>query len=358
MLKSIHYTRGLAALLVVMYHFSFMYIGKVEPFNTAFLNGGFGVDLFFLISGFIITYVTEKKSHMFIFFLKRFFRIYPLFLFVLIISSIFLVRYNVHPIWSMIKSGLFILQDYNRPAPAFDFNFIGPAWTLSYEIGFYFVFGVAMMISHSNRVLIASVLLITQVFLLQFIFTGSLSLDSAYVASLMDNSYADHAVKFFSTSIHLEFILGMWLCIAFNRGWLNIKSIGVYPVVGLLFALSGWLYFSDIFYGYGVTEFYVMALPLFTATIISEANFKIFDCRILTLIGDISFSLYITHFFIMYLLLEHPPFFWQDAGNLTKLIASTLSAIVFAYLLHKLVELPFIKIGRKLTNKVINKLSF
>lgn len=47
MLKSIHYTRGFAALLVVLFHFSFMYIGKAEPFNTAFLNGGFGVDLFF-----------------------------------------------------------------------------------------------------------------------------------------------------------------------------------------------------------------------------------------------------------------------------------------------------------------------
>lgn len=73
MLKSIHYTRGFAALLVVMFHFSFMYIGKVEPFNTVFLNGGFGVDLFFLISGFIITYVTEKKTQASDFFLKRFF---------------------------------------------------------------------------------------------------------------------------------------------------------------------------------------------------------------------------------------------------------------------------------------------
>ena len=106
MLKSIHYARGMAALLVVLFHFSFMFIGKMEPYNTIFLNGGFGVDFFFLISGFIISFVTQEKIKLSTFLLKRFFRIYPLFLFILIISSIFLIRYNVHPLWSIIKSGL------------------------------------------------------------------------------------------------------------------------------------------------------------------------------------------------------------------------------------------------------------
>jgi len=348
MLKSIHYTRGLAALLVVMFHFSFMYIGKVEPFNTAFLNGGFGVDLFFLISGFIIAYVTNHDGNVFNFFLKRFFRIYPLFLFILVISSIFLVRYNVHPIWSMIKSGLFILQDYNRPAPEFDFNLIGPAWTLSYEIWFYFVFGIAMLINHSHRVLITSALLLAQVFLLQIFFTGSTSLSSEYVAAIGDSSYVDHALKFFSTSLHLEFLLGMWICEAFRRGWLHLKPAVTYPLISLLALLSGWLYFSEIVYGSGFTQFYLIALPLFIAIILCEQNFKVFNSRVLSFFGDISFSIYITHFFIMYLLLEHPPFFWQEAGNLTKLATSTIIAITFAYVLHKLVELPFIKIGRML----------
>lgn len=353
MLKSIHYTRGFAALLVVLFHFSFMYIGKIEPFNTAFLNGGFGVDLFFLISGFIICYVTSKKGHVIIFFLKRFFRIYPLFLFILIISSIFLVRYNVHPLWTMIKSGMFILQDYNKPAPEFDFNFIGPAWTLSYEIWFYFVFGMAMMVSHKHRVLVASAILLAQVFLLQFTFTGSVSLNSSYVASLGDSSYSDHALKFFSTSLHLEFLLGMWLCEAFMRGWLKVRAAICIPVLMLLASLSGWLYFSEVVYGSGLTKFYLIALPLFIAIIIYESNFKMFNSRVMSFFGDISFSIYITHFFIMYLLLEHPPYFWNDAGNLTKLVTSTILAIVFAYILHKLVELPFIKIGRTVQSNTL-----
>ncbi|MGJ0125961.1 acyltransferase family protein [Pantoea sp. RHCKP32] len=354
MLKSIHYTRGFAALLVVMFHYSFMYIGKVEPFNRIFLNGGFGVDLFFLISGFIITYVTAKSGRVSSFFVKRFFRIYPLFLFILIISSIFLIRYSVHPLWSMIKSGLFILQDYNRPAPAFDYNFIGPAWTLSYEIWFYFVFGIAMILNHKHRVLIASFILLAQVFMLQFTITGSVSLNSGYVASLGDSSYTDHALKFLSTSLHLEFLLGMWLCEAFIRGWMKVKYTISGPMIMLLSMLSGWLYFSNVFYGYGFTEFNLIALPLFFAIIMYESNFKIPNLRILSFFGDISFSIYITHFFIMYLLLEHPPYFWSETANLTKLVISTSIAITFAYLMHKVVELPFIKIGRKLHYDDVN----
>lgn len=196
----------------------------------------------------------------------------------------------------MIKSGIFILQDYNRPAPEFDFNFIGPAWTLSYEIWFYFVFGMAMMANHKHRVLVASAILLAQVFLLQLTFTGSVSLNSSYVSSLGDSSYADHALKFFSTSLHLEFLLGMWLCEAFMRGWLKLRSTISIPMIMLLASLSGWLYFSEVVYGSGLTKFYLIALPLFIAIILYESNFIIFNSRVISFFGDISFSIYITHF--------------------------------------------------------------
>ncbi|HEP0935593.1 TPA: acyltransferase [Enterobacter roggenkampii] len=350
MLKSIHYARGMAALLVVLFHFSFMYIGKVEPYNTMFLNGGFGVDFFFLISGFIISFVTQKKISLQAFLLKRFFRIYPLFLFILIISSIYLVRYNVHPLWSMMKSGLLILQDYNRPAPEFDFNFIGPAWTLSYEAWFYLIFGISMFINHNKRIEIASLLLIAQVFILQFTFSGSISLNSSYVGSIGDSSYLDHAIKFFSTSLHLEFIAGMWLFKVFSRSSLVIFGRFTLPLVFSLTAVSIALYFSTLVYGSGFTSFYIIALPLFIALILCEANFKLPNSRILTFFGDISFSIYITHFFIMYLFLEHFADFLSSSSNVMKLVVPTIAAIVFAYVLHKLVEAPVIKASKNIIN--------
>lgn len=352
MLKTIHYARGLAALLVVMFHFSFMYLGKVEPYNTIFLNGGFGVDLFFLISGFIIAYVTKntntKVSH---FFIKRFFRIYPLFFLILVVSCILLERYNVHPLRSMIKSGLLILQDYNRPAPEFDFNLIGPAWTLSYEIWFYFVFGISMLINHKHRILISSLLLMAQVFSLQYIFSGAISLNSSHVGAIGDSSYLDHIIKFFSTTLHLEFIAGMWIFILFDEVKIKInKKIAL--ITAIILSLSSCvIYFSKLVYGSGLTQFYIIALPVFIALITTEYCFNVYNSRMLAFLGDISFSIYITHFFIMYTLLEHPPFFWSDSNNLTKLVFSTSMAIAFAFVMHKIVELPFIRVGKKLINR-------
>ncbi|HDR2701943.1 acyltransferase family protein [Enterobacter roggenkampii] len=350
MLKSIHYARGMAALLVVLFHFSFMFIGKMEPYNTIFLNGGFGVDFFFLISGFIISFVTQEKIKLSTFLLKRFFRIYPLFLFILIISSIFLIRYNVHPLWSIIKSGLLILQDYNKPAPEFDFNLIGPAWTLSYEAWFYLIFGISMFISHKKRIEVTTALLLVQVFSLQFVFSGSISLNSSYVGSLGDSSYLDHAIKFFSTSLHLEFIAGMWMFKLFNRGSLNFPGTFTIPFSLALAISSVALYFSKVVSGTGFTSFYVIAIPLFIAMILCEANFNIPKSKTLSLLGDISFSIYISHFFIMYLFLENFPDFLISSWNIIKLVIPTIVAILFAYILHKSIEVPIIKAARKFLN--------
>jgi peptidoglycan/LPS O-acetylase OafA/YrhL len=325
-----------------------MYIGKTEPYNTLFLNGGFGVDLFFLISGFIISFVTDiKRTNIVNFYIKRFFRIYPSFLFILIISSIFLIRYNVHPIWSMIKSGLLILQDYNKPAPAFDFNFIGPAWTLSYEFWFYFIFGISILIDYKRRIEIATVILILQVFVLQVAFTGGISLDSSYVASIGDSSYLDHMIKFFSNTLHLEFIAGMWIYVLYKNCSPSTNKYAISVIIATLFISSVLLYLSTLVYGSGLTSFYLIALPLFISVILLEKNFNISNYRVLFFFGDISFSIYITHFFIMYLIVEHPPYLWSEMGSFLKLISSTCAAIAFAFVTHRLIELPFKKFGRR-----------
>ncbi|MBZ6397130.1 MULTISPECIES: acyltransferase family protein [Pantoea] len=87
-IQSIHYLRGIAALLVVAYHnrsFSYEHYTGENWTEVLFQGGAFGVDLFFLISGFIIAYSTRRAehSHLSDYVLRRFFRIYPVFWLVL-----------------------------------------------------------------------------------------------------------------------------------------------------------------------------------------------------------------------------------------------------------------------------------
>lgn len=62
MLYSVHFLRGIAALMVVMEHTVF----KGSQYNIESLNwfhvGFTGVDLFFIISGFIMRYTTHNKN--------------------------------------------------------------------------------------------------------------------------------------------------------------------------------------------------------------------------------------------------------------------------------------------------------
>lgn len=83
MVFSVHYLRGLAAVIVVCFHYRYYINDSFSNINLGdflFSNGAYGVDLFFIISGFIICYSTRRPEKLpaLSFGLKRFFRIYPL----------------------------------------------------------------------------------------------------------------------------------------------------------------------------------------------------------------------------------------------------------------------------------------
>lgn len=72
--------RGLAALAVVAFHFTTHYaqqIGHVEPLSLGFPPGNYGVQLFFLISGFVIFMTLERTRDAMDFVVSRFSRLFP-----------------------------------------------------------------------------------------------------------------------------------------------------------------------------------------------------------------------------------------------------------------------------------------
>ncbi|HFV9236088.1 TPA: acyltransferase family protein, partial [Acinetobacter baumannii] len=81
MIKSIQYLRGLAALAVVLHHASGAILVHYAVNQKDFYSwGAGGVDLFFIISGFIMMYITfGKEVNVRDFLYKRVIRIYPIF---------------------------------------------------------------------------------------------------------------------------------------------------------------------------------------------------------------------------------------------------------------------------------------
>lgn len=168
--------RGLAVLMVLVFHFA----GQMQPTNLAerivvgvTKQGLLGVDLFFVLSGFLITgilYETRDDPHYFRnFYMRRVLRIFPLYYGVLAI--IFIVVPLIPPLrgatldylldrqaWAW----LYGINIYIGMQGDWSFSYLNHFWSLCVEEHFYFVWPlVVMFLARRPRVLIAVCLAIS-----------------------------------------------------------------------------------------------------------------------------------------------------------------------------------------------------
>ncbi|MCZ4297916.1 acyltransferase family protein [Henriciella marina] len=134
--------RAVAAMLVMLFHLGESYSG--EPLFDLFKRGYAGVDLFFVISGFIIFRTLKPGSSIKRFAAKRFLIIFPpywviLSLYVLTfgLASIFLPGFERDLSPDRLVVSYFLLPSYD--------HIISIAWTLSCEILFYLVAGLTYL---------------------------------------------------------------------------------------------------------------------------------------------------------------------------------------------------------------------
>jgi peptidoglycan/LPS O-acetylase OafA/YrhL len=126
--------RGIAALFVVLFHYS----GHVEmyfgDFPFRFEAGKYGVSLFFCVSGFVIFWTLERSKTLSDFAFSRFSRLYPTYWAAIVLWGIVMVGIFGEPFW---------LTGYTVNATMLQ-SFVGvgdlsePFWTLGIELAFYF----------------------------------------------------------------------------------------------------------------------------------------------------------------------------------------------------------------------------
>src|SRR6266568_1603361 len=142
---SIQYLRGIAALAVTYNHAFENRFGTALRENA---NGIWGVDIFFVISGFIMwTTTADGHADAVSFWKKRAIRIYPIYWIAL---SLWIVGRFVIPdrlgnadvsMESVLRSYL-LLPQYHLVFTDRIWPILVPGWTLQFEVFFYFVFGL------------------------------------------------------------------------------------------------------------------------------------------------------------------------------------------------------------------------
>lgn len=196
-IKELDSLRGIAVLMVVFYHYTSRFSKKYSySFVNDFINfeyGRLGVELFFMISGFVI-YMSIKNINTPVEFLKkRFYRLYPLFWISLIFTSVVLFFF---PLPDTKYSITIFFANLTMLPSLFDQVAIdGVYWTLKYEFFFYlFIFFLLIFKRFKNIIwisiaylLIGLVLVIKFRFLFVSYFYGALFINGMLFYSIYEN---------------------------------------------------------------------------------------------------------------------------------------------------------------------------
>ena len=142
-LLSIEVARGVAAVIVVLYHAA-RHLNQDLDFRIgklAFQFGHAGVDFFFVISGFIILFIhapdlgqPDRLGH---YAQRRFTRIYPIYWVILAVTVVLSIRHGMASPWEIAWAASLL--------PTSGDPMVGVAWTLQHEVIFYGVFAVLIL---------------------------------------------------------------------------------------------------------------------------------------------------------------------------------------------------------------------
>jgi len=353
---SIQMCRGIAVVAVVLSHLSELERSYFGSTHTAlFRMGNFGVDIFFIISGIVISMVTAGKfgsvRNAARFGYHRFARIYPIFWFYFAVAlAIFLYKPNLinalkgHQV-HLVRS--FFLIPSGSP------NLIVQAWTLSHELTFYIVFCVLIMSIRERYVPIC----------LGLWGSGIIALGLFHV------SYDNVFLALILSPFNLEFIAGCCLYYIFRR-----RERRYNPGPGLLAAsllwigaLAFWAFYahkSDTLWidehSWNRLALYGPFAFLFIWGLLElERREKLISASSLEAVGDWSYSIYLSHLLLI-AAIGRPIAHMLSASKLGFVLAYLVivpTVLLFGFASYNWIERPLMRALYKGTPKAKSHLS-
>ena len=351
--------RAIAAILVVLFHYKYIVPGlgaSPAPGARVIQTGFVGVSLFFVLSGFILayTYIDDDgalrgtwKDFLF----ARFARVYPVYLFALVIAlPIFIDISLVHPVGVMkLKDTLrtafltpLLLQGWT-PKRAWMWN--GPGWSLSAEAFFYLLFpviGVWLARQSSRRLKLVVFLACLAIAAPQTVFGFS---RPGGIESVTSSSYGPWvAFLKFSPLIHLpQFVIGVVTGLAFVRRKEPVKNTD-WLTLAVIAAITAVLVSSQRI-PYLLLQGGAMA-PLFALAIYSLACGGGIAGKLLAhpgtvRMGEASYALYLLHMPLSWYLTKALQLMgWPRIEAWTGLIGFVVIALMFSFATFSAVEQP------------------
>ncbi|WP_186370149.1 acyltransferase family protein [Yersinia bercovieri] len=300
--------RGLAVIMVLLFHTGFS------------VSGGFiGVDVFFVISGFLITGILlnsaeKKKLSVIDFYKRRIIRLYPALCLTLILTLTagFLI-FDPNLLSELAKSALFAVASISNIYFRLDGGYFGLSsdlkpllhtWSLGVEQQFYIVWPFVILIGvhFGRKFLFASLIMIT---------LASLALSQYYVSMSSASSYFYMPMRMFELS------LGGLLVFSKPKNN-NETASNALCALGILLIIYSAIQFSELTPFPGINALIPCAgamLCLYYGN--AKYSGKALNNRVMAFVGTISYSLYLVHWpvivFYKYIIFTKPNVYDQIA---------------------------------------------
>jgi exopolysaccharide production protein ExoZ len=279
---SIQVLRGFAAMMVVAYH-------AIDMANERFAlgwrfgaAGEAGVDVFFVISGFVMIVAAQKTgaqdAHRFL--LKRFIRIYPLYWFWTTVKLVLLLTIPAAAVSSVLDpahlaASYALLPWTNADGKIYPFLVVG--WTLSYEIFFYLCMAAALALRLPIRRTVTLLFLVL-----------------IAVGTLPHNGWPALAIAF-THPILLEFVFGMYVAHLVTSGRLIARNLAPAVVMLSFVLLIAGVLLVEEYLPWRTLLFGVPGLLMVWGVASLEAPIAARAPRLLQHLGDASYSIYLAH---------------------------------------------------------------
>jgi peptidoglycan/LPS O-acetylase OafA/YrhL len=319
--------RGIAALLVVAQHTLEQVWPGFAAFSADYVSvGRVGVVAFFLVSGFIIPFSLERVGSLKQFWVSRIFRLYPLYWFSVISSTILFVLGPIHrhptPVHTVIIDFLgnltMIQRLFNIPGVS------GLYWTLLAELAFYGSISILFTLGWSRQTLPLLMLLIGVA--LASIIPGVPHAKTVFQAAFWSSMFllgtliyrywtGEVSKKAFTRACVLYLVVMAPVhCVVLHRSGQNLS-----PELGWL---AGYALFAAMF-------------------LARERSFT----KPLLFAGKTSYSIYLVHGTLL------TSIYWL--GRAPGCLFTVFGVIPCAWLTYKLIEEPFIELGKTLNKRLL-----
>ncbi len=309
--------RGIAAVAVMFAHFTVgfdEYFPGHSPPPFTFRVGGYGVHLFFLISGYVIYWTAERSANLRVFAVSRFTRLYPTFWVCLAITLAATIALGNQ---SLIPTAKEILGNVTMVPRLIGVRSIdGAYWSLSVEMLFYLLIAVVILRWKSiSRAPMESVILVWLVFSV-----------SVILAEYLRGGAMLHALAVFAAAEHAPL---------FCAGMLLFRSDGSprSPLLWACLAAASLNAFLTTGWSAGIV---VAVIGVCFTLIVRREQVPALRVGVLQWLGAISYPLYLLHQNIAYAMLRLAVPAW---GRIPGMLGAIGVILLAAWGVHLAIEM-------------------